>query len=92
MQQWVHTRPMSEDDQDDVISVDGVDPSPRGHSQGPDILVSRKLVNIQFGGSGPRMLREVLERLIEPTLHSTGEPLKALTSNWVGEFQGEHSA
>lgn len=30
MEQGVHTRPMSKDDQDDLIPVEGIDSSPRG--------------------------------------------------------------
>jgi hypothetical protein len=92
VEQGVHTRPMSKDDQDDLLPVEGIDSSPGGYAQGPDILVTRQLVNVQFGRRRPRMLGEELERLVEPALRSTGKSVEALPGDRVGELQPVHSA
>ena len=90
MQQGIDIASMSKDNEDDLVTVDGVDPSPRRYSEGPYVLVAGKLVDIQIGRAISRISDHEFEGFVEPQLNATRETIEALSCGGVGKPQCEH--
>ncbi len=91
MQQGIDVASMSKNNEDDLVTVDSVDPVPWWYSESPHVLVTGKLVDVQVGRSSSRIPEHEFEGFVEPQVNASRETIEALSCDGVGEPQREHS-
>jgi len=77
--------PVPKDQKNDFIPLDRIDSPPRGNPQGPHVLISRQLVDVEVGRSVPWVLCQLLKGPVEPELLGTRQSREALSRDAPGE-------